>query len=211
MLVPLQTNASYKSIWRTKTGNHLIDSAEQIGPRLGPAAGIFPHSTQLPKEVVRNRAVPELRRSVTVYVPAPSLWHEPTIFVPTKDTDPLKPLLPQQPDAEGDVHAGKREVPQSPQRPACRASLLPAAIPGALRDLAARSRLRISPQGGQRQRDDLLTGAGAAAGRGPRGAGPGGVWGREAPPLPEGLPPAALPGPHPARGRWRRHAASREG
>lgn len=146
-----------------------------------------------------------------MYAPIPSLWQEPTGFVPTKDAGPLKPLLPQQPDAEGDVHAGKREVPQSPQRPACRASLLPAAIPGALRDLAARSRLRISSQGGRRQRDDLLRGVGAAAGRGPRGAGPGSVWGRGGSPLPEGRPQAALSGPHPARGRWRRHAASREG
>ncbi|KAM7087770.1 LOW QUALITY PROTEIN: serine/threonine-protein kinase N3 [Ciconia maguari] len=63
-----------------------------------------------------------------------------------------------------------------------------------MRDLAASSRLRISPQGGRRQRDDLLTGVGAAAGRGPRGAGPSGAWGRGGSPLPEGRPPAALPG-----------------
>lgn len=177
LLVPSRTNTSYQSIWRTKIGNHLMDSAQRTGPSLGPAAGIFPHSARLPEEVSGTQRGPSYRdRSVTVYVPAPSLWHEPAISVPTEDDHPLKP------EAEGDAHAGKREVPQSPQRPACRASLLPAAIPGGLRDLAARSRLRISPQGGRRQRDDLQArGGNRGWPRTPWGRAGRFVWGREAP------------------------------
>lgn len=127
--------------------------------------------------------------------------------MPTKDSDPQKSLLPQQPDAEGDVHAGKREVPQSPQRPACRASLLPAAIPGALRDLAARSRLPVSPQGGRRQRDDLLTDRGGNGGgpRTPRGRA-GGRVGKGRLPAPSGPPAGSSPGPAP---RERALAAAR--
>lgn len=173
----------------------------------GPSRRDFLSQCPAPRGGVRNRAGPELRRSVTAYVPVPSLWHEPTISVPTKDSDPQKSLLPQQPDAEGDVHAGKREVPQSPQRPACRASLLPAAIPGALRDLAARSRLPVSPQGGRRQRDDLLTDRGGNGGgpRTPRGRA-GGRVGKGRLPAPSGPPAGSSPGPAP---RERALAAAR--
>lgn len=116
-----------------------------------------------------------------MYVPVLSFRREPTISVPTHNTDPLNPLLPQQRDAEGLVSTpgSRRYLSLLSVRP-----VAPLSFPPPSR---ARSRLRISPQGGRRQRDDLLPG---------RRVGKGGS------PLPEGRPRAALPGPHPARGRW---------
>lgn len=190
-LVPRRTSAAAESIGRTKIGNHLIERAQQSGRRPGPAAGTAPRSGREPSGA-RSRSA----------VTAPC---QPPVFVPTQAPPSLSfPGSPRRRrcprwDAGGTLvssASGLSRLAPSRRRPGR------AAGPG--RPLWAAH----FPSGRTEPAGRPPAGAGAAAGqsapRGRAGPGRGGVRARGGSPLPEGRPPAALPGPHPARGRWRR-------
>lgn len=206
LLVPSRTNASYQSIWRTKIGNHLMDSAQRTGPSLGPAAGILPHSARLPEEVSGTQRGPSYGdQSVTCMSPHRPFGTNPQ-FCAYRGRSP--------PKARGGGRCPRWEAGGTSVSSASGLSRLspsrrhPGRAAGPRRQVSAAhfpsGRAKAAGRPPSQGREPRLA-------EDPAGQGRAVCVGKGGSPLPQGRPPAALPGPHPARGRWRRHAASREG